>query len=117
MGYADKSKSGIKAVKTVAELYGIPLTHFLKAGAKDLRNKKFGKLTVLELDKDKKMINEHLYWKCQCECGNIVSVASSDLINNKTTSCGCKRFEHINEIGNRYGRLSVIEEAERAMDG
>lgn len=117
MGYADKSTSGRKAVKTVAELYNISLSHFLNSGAKDLRNKKFGKLTVLEVDKDRKMANGHLYWKCLCECGNITSVVSSDLINGSTTSCGCKKFEHINEVGNRYGKLLVVEEAEKSKEG
>lgn len=53
---------------------------------KDLTGKTFGKFTVLKRDKDK---NNHTYWICKCECGQIKSVASSSLIQGISLSCGC----------------------------
>ena len=56
---------------------------------KDLKGKKFGMLTVLELayTRDRKS-----YWLCQCECGN-TKIIRSDSFNTtrkqKTISCGC----------------------------
>lgn len=44
----------------------------------DLTGQKFGKLTVLKKDENRKT-NCGSYWICQCECGNIKSVRSSSL--------------------------------------
>lgn len=56
---------------------------------KNLVGQKFGKLIVLERDKSK--TNDDTMWKCQCECGNIVSVSSSHLTSGHSKSCGCLR--------------------------
>ena len=59
-----------------------------------------GKLTVLEYDgyyaKEGNKQVQHWY-KCKCECGNIVIVARKQLLSNSkhaTTSCGCSRKRH-----------------------
>lgn len=89
-----------------------------KRNFKDLTGKKFGKLTVLYRN-DK--IGEHSspQWYCKCDCGNECIVSSKSL-RNGTKSCGCLQGhkDHfipsplaINEIGNIYGELTVIEEA------
>lgn len=61
----------------------------LKGGRKpeDLINKKFGKLTALEITPERK--NGLAVWKCQCDCGNIVYTTSANLKNKLTKSCGC----------------------------
>lgn len=57
---------------------------------KDLTGQIFGKLTVLERDSSKPMGKAcFAYWKCQCACGNIVSVRGDHLRNGTTKSCGC----------------------------
>ena len=81
----------------------------------DLTNKKIGKLTVLE--RDYNTGKSGTYWKCQCDCGNVVSYRRDVLTKRNKTSCGCDLFEknskaHLkDETGNRYGRLKVLARA------
>lgn len=56
----------------------------------DLTGERYGKLAVLELDHVEK---SKRYWKCQCECGNTVSVREYNLKSGNTKSCGCTRKE------------------------
>lgn len=91
----------------------------------DETGKTYGRLTVLYRDYEKEKLHPNrgsTYWKCKCECGNEVSVLRSCLVNKTTQSCGCLRKEkaqeqmrikssnnYINEIGNKYGKLLVIQ--------
>jgi hypothetical protein len=50
---------------------------------KDLINRRFGRLLVIEIVK-----NQPPIWRCRCDCGKIVVKKSSYLLN-KTKSCGC----------------------------
>ena len=64
----------------------------------DLTGKKFGKLTVLELDHKKQTIYSNgrkrtfHYWKCRCDCGNEVVRSGNSLRNGDTKSCGCNQI-------------------------
>lgn len=76
---------------------------------KDLTNQKFGKLIALALIPG----SSPPEWKCICECGNEVIVKARDLYQNNIVSCGCKRKDLRNSlIGQRFGKLEVIERAE-----
>lgn len=77
--------------------------------AEDIREQKFGNLTVLyRVVKPQHYKSSGTYWKCQCDCGNFMIARTADLKNGRVKSCGClKYFE--NEIGNRYGRLTVVQ--------
>ena len=57
----------------------------------DLTNKKFGRLTVLEIAG--KTSRGIILWKCSCSCGNIKVVSGSKLTIGNTRSCGCYRKE------------------------
>lgn len=86
----------------------------------DLVGKKFGKLLVLERDNSKpKGHQQKVYWICECECGNIISVDGTHLKSGHTKSCGCynPKTNFVNEIGNVYGKLTVVEEFGRNKDG
>lgn len=79
---------------------------------KDISGKKYGKLTVCNLEYIKK--GKGAYWNCLCECGNYKIVSRSQLVSNKTRSCGCLKAEshkkRIKDItGMRFGML-VVEE-------
>lgn len=52
----------------------------------DLIGKKFGKLTVIELDS---IINYQPKLLCKCDCGNNKIVFKSNLIRGLVKSCGC----------------------------
>ena len=54
---------------------------------KNLKNKVFGYLTVINEDGRDKF--GRMRWKCKCECGNETTVNSSALIEGQTISCGC----------------------------
>lgn len=84
----------------------------------DLTGQKFGRLTVLYKDNERKT-KCGSYWICQCECGKIKSIKSSSLRNGDIVSCGCYRMEKVmktkeerglidNLIGQKFGLLTVI---------
>lgn len=61
---------------------------------KPLEGKRFGRLLVIErCGRDK---HNRALWKCICDCGNATIVASPNLINGYTKSCGCL-FRELNQ--------------------
>lgn len=58
----------------------------------DITNNRYGKLVVLERTKK---ISGKTVWKCQCDCGNITYVLTSNLTCNRIKSCGCLRIEKL----------------------
>lgn len=70
---------------------------------------KFGKLIVLKdsLERDS---SRHKLWLCQCQCGNIIKIRSSNLINGNSKSCGCTKRRH-NLLNQKFGLLTVIQDA------
>ena len=65
----------------------------------DLIGKKIGKLTVIEPVNDN---DGRSKWLCLCDCGN-TKIILQDKLSGKspTLSCGCLRFERINELMHR----------------
>ncbi len=92
----------------------------------DLTGNKYGKLTVLYRDTERKT-NSGSYWVCQCDCGKIKSVKSSSLRNGEIQSCGCLRNEKVAQykkqqsedemIGKRFGKLVVQKRSEKKGSG
>ena len=92
----------------------------------DLTNQKFGRLIVLERDKNRKTTGGS-YWICQCECGTIKSVKSISLRNGDISSCGCYRQEQLRKakyqkseeemLNKRFGKLVVKQRSERKGNG
>ncbi len=52
----------------------------------DLTGQRFGRLTVLEFVPNGEI---NSYWKCQCDCGNILITRADALRSGKAKSCGC----------------------------
>jgi hypothetical protein len=60
----------------------------------DLAGKVFGRLTVIKRSLKKRSEKEtHVYWVCECECGNVLDVRGSRLKSGRTKSCGCLRHD------------------------
>jgi len=65
------------------------------AKPKDLTNKKFGRLTAINLHlRDEK---SNSYWLCKCNCGKETIVLIGSLTSGNTKSCGCYREEQSNK--------------------
>lgn len=100
---------------------------------KDLTNQKFGRLLVICFDEQytalkREQGDKNIWWKCQCDCGNIIHAAGVRLTGNHTRSCGCLQREKaaqnmknaqqigaknklIDLTGWKCGRLTVLERA------
>lgn len=84
----------------------------------DLTGRRFGRLTVLELDPVPYISpNSHKRfrrWRCRCDCGTELTVLQSLLTRkNGTKSCGCAQSDaaqnHADDLtGCVFGRLKVI---------
>lgn len=80
----------------------------------DITGQRFERLVVLE--RAENASDGKTQWLCQCDCGNQVVVKGNNLKSGTTKSCGCyrsdlKKKKAINEIGNKYGKLTVLERA------
>ena len=53
---------------------------------KDLKGKKFGRLTAIKVANN----NKGCYiWQCKCDCGKLVNIPGNKLTFGHTKSCGC----------------------------
>jgi len=59
----------------------------LRGNAKNLTNKRFGKL--IAIGAVKRDNNGRLMWLCKCDCGNEAIIKSDYLIQGSKKSCGC----------------------------
>lgn len=75
---------------------------------KDLTNQKFGYLTAISID-ETKTTSHHVYWICECTCGNKRSLQTYQLTSGKVTSCGCQnpRFKKHFMISKRKRMYSL----------
>ena len=69
------------------------------------RGDRFMKFVVLEPDVGQDKRYRRLS-RCLCDCGNIVVIATSDLIRGHTQSCGCLRKEKARENWKKMGSLN-----------
>lgn len=85
---------------------------------KDLLNQRFGKLIVIG---NPKIGTRGTIWSCQCDCGKIIDVCSTELLGDNTHSCGCLKEElhsTMNDLTNqRFGKLVALSSNEVAKDG
>lgn len=75
----------------------------------DLVGQRFGRLTVLERLGSNG--GKYVYWRCKCDCGNIVDVATRGLRSSGTVSCGCNRREKAEK---NFGTITLNEKLGRS---
>ena len=63
-----------------------------KMSKRNLVGQKFGRLLVL-CDSMMRGSDGTIKWKCQCDCGNITHVSTTNLTSGNTQSCGCLQKE------------------------
>lgn len=86
----------------------------------DITGQRYGRLVVLERDKETQIQKQskEVFWKCQCDCGTIFSARGHDIKQNKILSCGCLKKENARNInfsdikGQKFGKLTVLFEIE-----
>jgi hypothetical protein len=66
----------------------------------EMIGKKFGKLTPVEVLKEKKL---HLLYRCVCDCGNEIEAMGNSLRSGNTKSCGCIRRPNLVGYENSHG--------------
>lgn len=67
----------------------------------DLKGRKFGRLTVLNVAGSNGQ--GKALWLCKCECGENVVATSDNLRSGHTQSCGCLMRERIIEANTTHG--------------
>lgn len=72
----------------------------------DLTGKTFGKLTALRCVDGTRSRG---VWECRCACGKMKNVKYHSLTQGDTTSCGCSRAQMKDLTGQRFGRLTAME--------
>ena len=81
----------------------------------DETGNRYGRLMVLEYAGSGEGKHRHARWLCRCNCGEETTIDGTRLRSEKSPSCGCGRI--INEVGNRYGKLTVLGRAQNNKHG
>lgn len=83
--------------------------------AKDYTGLKFNKLTFISKAGFSNGKSHTPLWLCRCDCGKEKIVAATDVVNNRTKSCGCNRGIDITDksiadgiVGKKYNNLTII---------
>lgn len=70
----------------------------------DMTGRRFGRLVILEELKYNKV-------KCQCDCGNVVILTKTNIMNGNTQSCGClnrdRSAESLRSLTRDGGRIFI----------
>ena len=77
----------------------------------DLTGQRFGKLVVL--GDSGKRCNGAVMWDCACDCGEKSKVRGDGLKSGRSKSCGCMVCGKIDLTGQRFGKWTVLREAEQ----
>src|SRR4026207_713602 len=82
----------------------------------DLTGRRFGKWIVLPRD-DFESTYQHSKWLVQCECGRLRLVAGRDLLNGRSSSCGCASSRKNNGEGKTsVGSVALRTRLQRVMN-
>ena len=74
--------------------------------AKDVTNKRFGRLVAIK-PTNKKDLNNATIWFCKCDCGNTIEVSISLLEKGTVKSCGCLGKENSLKNGKMVAKKTL----------
>ena len=82
---------------------------------RDLTGQKFGRLLVMSIDEKESSVKRKTgdrittrkYYKCQCDCGKIVSILGNSLTTGKTMSCGCYKKDEMTGNHSRFWKGGI----------
>jgi hypothetical protein len=78
----------------------------LRPRTQDLTGQPFGRLKVIGFAG---YAHSNAYWTCQCDCGIIKTIVASNLVGEKTRSCGCLRREATKSRRTTHGKRHTPE--------
>lgn len=82
----------------------------MKAKYEINKGDKYGKLSVLGVEKIKNKFNTTTMIHCRCECGNDITKKAHEIYRMTNLSCGCaKRSKLSINKGDIFGRLTVLD--------
>lgn len=84
-----------------------------KEHMKDMAGQKIGKLTIL-YPLEERASNRQVIWKCQCECGAVVTARGDYLRSGRAVTCGsaiCRGTEK-NMSDLKFGKLTVVSKSD-----
>jgi hypothetical protein len=70
---------------------------------RDITGQRFGRLVALEWFKKQDVDRVRIYWRCQCDCGNVRDINGDSLKRGATQSCGCYRAEVVKVCSITHG--------------
>lgn len=73
-----------------------------KGPATSLVGRQFGHLTVIKDDGTRK--GDQVMWLCQCDCGRMTHVSTSNLVTGNTISCGHIGQQSLKKYRDKYKR-------------
>lgn len=77
------------------------------AKVKDIRGRKFGRLTAIERVSNR---GAKVFYLFRCDCGNEKEISKNRVEAGNSTSCGCLRKQNEADfVGNRYNYLTAIK--------
>lgn len=80
----------------------------------DITGEKYGEVEVVS--PAGKNQSGNMMWNCKCSCGAVFISSSYNIRKNKILTCeGCKK--RVNEVGNKYGLLTVERLSGSSPDG
>lgn len=82
----------------------------------NLTGQRFGKLVAIS-PTIRRTKNGAIFWKCQCDCGNIAYIPSVSLVSGNTKSCGCLLSAGELKIANILRENNIKFEQQKIFDG
>lgn len=70
----------------------------------DITGQRFSRLTAL-YPTEKRAARGSVVWHCRCDCGNEVDVSYNNLLYGNLKSCGCRKKEHDQALGDLLTRV------------